>query len=129
MIAIDANVIVRLLTKDDEGQYQAAYGLFEREQVFIPTTVILETEWVLSYAYRFKPEQIINAFRALFGLSNVDLEHPLLVAEALDWRAQGMDFVDSLHVAASKQADRFVTFDKKLIGKVSSLIDFPVSQP
>ena len=51
MIAIDANIIVRLLTKDDDKQYQKAYRLFEQHPIFISETVILETEWVLRFAY------------------------------------------------------------------------------
>lgn len=42
MIAIDTNIIVRLLTKDDEEQYQKAYRIFSSaEDIFIPTTVAL----------------------------------------------------------------------------------------
>ena len=45
MITIDTNVIVRFLTRDDEVQYQKAYQVFaSSEQIFIPKTVILETE-------------------------------------------------------------------------------------
>ena len=44
MIAIDTNIIVRLLTKDDTDQYNKAYNLFNEHDVFIADTVILETE-------------------------------------------------------------------------------------
>jgi predicted nucleic-acid-binding protein len=54
MIAIDTNIIVRLLTQDDLSQYKKAYNLLNKYEVFITETVILETEWVLRFAYDYK---------------------------------------------------------------------------
>ena len=50
-IAIDTNILVRFLTHDDEQQYQEAYTLFQSPCIYLATTVFLETEWVLRYAY------------------------------------------------------------------------------
>ena len=47
MVAIDTNIIVRLLTRDDESQYKKVLALFKKHDIFIADTVILETEWVL----------------------------------------------------------------------------------
>lgn len=81
MIAVDTNVIVRLLTQDDEQQYNSSLKLFqEKDNVFIPDTVILEAEWVLRFAYRFKPGEICKAFRNLFGLPNVHLTNASSIA-------------------------------------------------
>ena len=55
-----------LLTGDDQPQFKKAKSLFEKESIFIATTVILETEWVLRYAYHFKPLKIADAFQSLF---------------------------------------------------------------
>ncbi|MDW7774625.1 MAG: PIN domain-containing protein [Desulfobulbaceae bacterium] len=62
MIAVDTNVLVRLLTHDDEKQFQKAASLFAENDIFIAATAILETEWVLRYAYKFAPEAILDAF-------------------------------------------------------------------
>ncbi|WP_423809252.1 PIN domain-containing protein [Planktothrix agardhii] len=51
IIAIDTNIIVRFITRDDELQYQQSLELFKNKNIFIPDTVILETEWVLRFAY------------------------------------------------------------------------------
>ena len=53
MVAIDTNIIIRFVMRDDEAQYQASYDIFLSEEVYIPDTVILEVEWVLRYAYDF----------------------------------------------------------------------------
>ena len=51
MIAIDTNIVVRFITKDDELQYQQSLALFKNKNIFIADTVILETEWVFRFAY------------------------------------------------------------------------------
>ena len=53
MIAVDTNIIIRFLTHDDNLQYKKAFSIFNTQEVFIADTVILETEWVLRYAYEF----------------------------------------------------------------------------
>ncbi|MBK6617096.1 MAG: hypothetical protein IPG31_01600 [Nitrosomonas sp.] len=69
MIAIDTDVVVRLLTRDDAAQYEKAYQLFEKQNVFIGDTVILETEWVLRFAFKIiqvAPQPgILLIFRAM----------------------------------------------------------------
>lgn len=129
MISVDTNVIVRLLTGDDQPQFKRAKALFEKESIFITTTVILETEWVLRYAYQFEPLKIADAFQSLFGLSNVQLEEPLIIAEAMEWHKKNLDFADALHLAKSQASRSFATFDKKLIKKALKLTSITVSEP
>ena len=47
MITVDTNIIIRFLTHDDAEQYKKSFFIFNTYDVFIPDTVILETEWVL----------------------------------------------------------------------------------
>ena len=47
MVAVDTNVLVRLLTGDEPAQSARARAIFERETVLLAKTVILESEWVL----------------------------------------------------------------------------------
>jgi predicted nucleic-acid-binding protein len=129
MIAVDTNVVVRLLTRDNEEQYQQAHHVFATETVFIPLTVALETKWVLRYAYNYQPTDIATALRKLFGLPNVECEEPLRIDTALDWHAAGLDFADALHVSASKDCQRFLTFDKKLIKKAAGKTSLAVTLP
>lgn len=121
MIAIDTNIIVRFLTRDNAAQFQKAYALFKEQEIFIADSVILETEWVLRFAYRFKPELIGEALTKLFGLPNVHINHPVIVAQAIKWHLQGMDFADALHLANSQQHKKFYTFDKKFVAAAKSV--------
>lgn len=115
MLAVDTNVLVRLVTRDDPDQARKAFALFERERLWIGKTVLLETEWVLRYSYQLDRETILKALRGLAGLENAELEDPLTVARALDWFEAGLDFADALHLAAGRHTAGFVSFDQRLI--------------
>lgn len=112
MVSIDTNILVRLLTGDDKAQAAKAKRLFAREAVYITKTVMLETEWVLRYAYALKAEDIATAFTLLLGQHNVAVEDGHHVAQAVHFLKNGMDFADALHLTCSQGHD-FVTFDRK----------------
>lgn len=126
MVAVDTNVIVRLLTGDDPQQFQRSQDVFEREQVFIPTTVILETEWVLRHAYQFSAAEIAAALRKLVGLDRVFLGDEAAVALAFDWYEQGLDFADVLHLSQAQHCARMFTFDKAFVKRSQVLTSCPV---
>lgn len=112
MIAIDTNVVVRLLVNDDVAQARRARALVTGGvDVFVAPTVLLECEWVLRAAYNFAPPQIGGFLRALLGLPGLHTEQPERVAQALDAYGRGMDFADALHLSFSHTAERFYTFD------------------
>ncbi len=115
MLAIDTNLIVRYLTGDHPKQSAKARALIDSEDVFISTTVMLETEWVLRSTYGYAPVDVCKALRAFAGLPRVSLEDPVLVSIALDGVDSGMDFADALHLGRADACDAFVTFDRKLI--------------
>lgn len=129
MIAVDTNIVVRLLVKDDERQYHKSVELFQQHEIFISNTVILETEWVLRFAYKFKPGEICQAFRFIFGLPNVEIDNSHSTAQALGWYENGLDFADAIHLATSLHCTAFYTFDDRFMKRATSLIEFNVLQP
>ncbi len=122
MRAIDTNIIVRFLTADDPKQAQAARQVIAGGDVFVGTTVMLETEWVLRAGYAFTPAQIATGLRGLGGLSGVTIEQPAELAQALDWMNAGMDFADALHLARAGHYEAFVTFDRKLASRAKGMV-------
>jgi predicted nucleic-acid-binding protein len=128
VIAADTNVVVRLLTNDEPRQSGAARRLFAEETVFLPRTVLLESEWVLRRLYRFDRGAINTAIDALIRLPDVRVEDEPVVTQALVWHRVGMDFADALHLAASHAARRFATFDQALI-KAAIEAGRPASEP
>lgn len=113
MMALDTNVLVRALTRDDPAQAPAALRLWGHEEgVFISKTVLLELEWALRAAYRQPPAAIAQALLRLLSLPHVTTEQPGHAAQALSDFATGMGFADALHLAAAQAADlSFHTFD------------------
>ena len=128
MIAVDTNVIVRLLTQDDEVQYQKSLEIIQNNNIFIPDTVVLETEWVLRFAYKLKRPDICSGLRKLFGLPNVNLANPNLIAHALQWHELGLDFADALHLALSQSYALFYTFDDKFVKRAKGLTSCEVKK-
>ncbi len=129
MIALDTNVLVRFLTRDNEEQYQRSKKLIGAEDVLIPITVLLETDWVLRKGYGYKTRDVMAAFGDLGGLPTVRFEQPERVALTFTWVSEGMDFADALHLAAAQECDGFVTFDRKLARTASAIISTPVREP
>ena len=129
MKAVDTNIIIRLLTKDDQAQYRLAYALFSHEEIYIPQTVMLETEWVLRFAYKFDSPTINSALTDLCGLANVHVENPAAVKQAIAWHQQGLDFADALHLAHSQSCDQFYSFDQALIKRSTAITSCEVVQP
>ncbi|MEO8925877.1 MAG: type II toxin-antitoxin system VapC family toxin [Caulobacteraceae bacterium] len=121
MFAIDTNVIVRYVTGDDPIQSPKARALIEGAPVFVTTTVLLETEWVLRRGYSYSNDTLVETFQALAGLPTVALEDEALAATAIDWLSRGMDFADALHLAAAAGCDAFMSFDQRL-GKTAFAI-------
>ena len=115
VIAVDTNVVVRLLTGDDPAQFARVHKLFETEIILLPKTVVLETEWVLRSLYGLPAQDIVRALSALVALPQVRSEDASTVVEALELSRQGLDFADALHIASSRMADRIATFDRTLI--------------
>ena len=129
MLAVDTNVVVRYLTRDDAEQFAKANALIGGEDVYVCATVLLETEWVLRRAYRFSRERVVAALTAFAGLPRVTLEDPALAAKALDWTRHGMDFADALHLAKAQGCEAFVSFDQRLSVVANALSDLKVRAP
>lgn len=119
-IALDTNVLVRLLTRDDEAQCAAAVHLvqaaaLQREPVMISHGVLLETEWVLRSRYKLAPVEIQRAFWAILETIELAIQEPTIVEETLklwsDW--PGSDFADCLHIATAVHNNcTLATFDQ-----------------
>ena len=129
MQAIDTNVIVRLLTNDEHAQSARAKTLFAENEVFVATTVLLETEWVLRGAYSQPKAEVIAALRAFAGLATVKLEDPARVEMALTLAAGGMDFADALHLSSAEGCEALVTFDRRFVKSASAKSTIVVREP
>jgi predicted nucleic-acid-binding protein len=115
MIAVDTNILVRLLTGDEPRQEAAARSLFASERIWIAKTVLLETGWVLQSLYGFDDSAIRDAFTKLLGLRNVCAEDESTIAAALALTSQGIELADAMHLSSRPPGARFVSFDKSFV--------------
>lgn len=122
MRAVDTNVLVRFLVRDDEAQAQAARRtMLAKGGVYVATTVLLEAEWVLRSAYRLPSAEIQRLLREFAGLPDVMIEDRRLLADALDAMHHGLDFADALHLGRTNGCESFVTFDRALAKRAAKL--------
>ena len=119
MIALDTNVIVRALTRDEPIQARKAAAIFASGRLFIPKTVLVELDWVLRKAYGFAHPAVNDALSRLVGLDILEVEDRSAVIAALAWHADGIDFADALHLASSASALELCTFDSALAKRAS----------
>jgi predicted nucleic-acid-binding protein len=115
MIAIDTNVLVRLLTGDDVKQAAAARSLFAAGPIWIAKTVLLETGWLLRSLYGFEESAVGDALAKLLGLENVHTEDEPCVAAALALTVHGIELADPMHLSSRPPGATFVSFDQSFV--------------
>ena len=119
MRAIDTNVLVRALVRDEPAQSARAQALMSEHDIFIPVTVMLELEWVLRSHYAYAPKLVAQALAKITALGNVVVGERAAVLAATARVAQGWDFADALHHALSEGCDDFATLDADLARRAS----------
>jgi len=120
MPALDTNVLVRYIVRDDARQLAAARRLISRcvaegSTLFVPVTVVLELEWVLRSSFGFGKVDVLLALSSLFSAVDLSFESERALEVALQlFRKGSADFADCLHVALATQAGEqpLWTFDK-----------------
>ena len=121
MRAIDTNVLVRLLVRDDPRQLHAAEK-FVTGGAWISHVVLVETIWVLDAVYERSAEQIASAVERLLAHAELTLQDADVVSAALKhFRLQpALGFSDCLELEVASKAGHspLGTFDRRL-AKVS----------
>jgi predicted nucleic-acid-binding protein len=123
VIAVDTNVLVRLLVKDDAAQTRKVVELFKQldaagETAFVSDVTVCELVWVLSAAYGFDRKQIAGALRQILAARQLTFQATDRLSHALDaFEAGRGDLADYVILEHAKAAgcDAVVTFDKALL--------------
>ena len=121
MKALDTNVLVRFLTRDDPSQAETVYRLFkraenERARFWVPVTVLLETIWVLDSVYRIEREAILDCLDDLVRMTVLRFESHAAVQDCTAAaRRDRTDLPDLLiaHCARRSGCETVLTFDRK----------------
>ena len=122
MIAVDTNVLVRVLVEDDREQTRVANDLVNRalaadDALFVPTVVLCELVWVLLRTYRYDRETVAEAVGWVLAAEQIRVEESEEAHRALGEFAAGRaDFADALirERARAHGAQAVATFDRSL---------------
>ncbi|MEW6077593.1 MAG: PIN domain-containing protein [Thermodesulfobacteriota bacterium] len=120
MKAVDTNVIIRFLVRDDEKQAQAVYRLFKtvetnRDMLLVPLLVVLEAIWVLEAVYSISRRNILDSLETLLLMPILKFEaQPAIRQFIVAARDSNVELSDLLIAAAARVdgCDRIFTFDK-----------------
>lgn len=116
-IAVDTNVLVRAVVRDDLRQAEAAMAVMARAEVLaIAVSSLCEFAWVLRSAYKYPEPRIAEAIRVLLAAGNVQTNDSAVNA-GLAMLDAGGDFADGAiaHEGRWLGAETFVSFDKKAV--------------
>ena len=117
MRAVDTNVLVRLVTRDDRKQVAAAEA-FVVNGAWVPHLVLAEATLVLSAVYDLDPAAIATAVEMFLSHQHLTLQDSDAVAAAVDQfrKKPSLGFSDCLVLEVARKAGNLPlgTFDREL---------------
>ena len=117
MRAVDTNVLVRLIARDDTRQAAAAEAYISAG-AWVPHVVLVETVWVLLSVYGLAAPAIANGVEMLLNHRDLTVQDAEVVEAALGrYRAHPMiGFSDCLVLETARKAGHLPlgTFDRNL---------------
>ena len=121
MRAVDTNILVRLVTRDDPKQVEAAEQ-FVASGAWVSHVVLVEVVWVLESVYELDHVQLATAIEMLLGHRDLTLQDGDVVEAALGHyhRKPSLGFSDCLVLEIARKAGHLPlgTFDRGL-GKLA----------
>lgn len=121
MAAVDTNVLVRIITRDEPAQAEQAMHYVRSagaEGVYVPPVVLAETVWVLQRAYRWKDSDVIKALQITANCGSFRMDDSCRNAIELYQRESmhGAGFADCLilQMVKDKHQGPLATFDRRL---------------
>jgi len=117
MRAVDTNVLVRLITRDEDAQLASAEA-FVTKGAWASHLVLAETTWVLIAAYGLSHERVALAVEMLLNHATITVQDADVVSAALEhYRARpALGFSDCLVLEIARRAGHLPlgTFDRGL---------------
>lgn len=117
MRAVDTNVVIRIIMRDNDSQVATA-DRFVGGGAWLSAIALLETSWVLGATYGLNPSQIADAIEMLLDHVDLTMEHAEAVRSAVHlFRARpSLGFADCLILEVARKAGHLPlgTFDRRL---------------
>ncbi|WP_375404554.1 type II toxin-antitoxin system VapC family toxin [uncultured Sphingomonas sp.] len=129
MNAVDTNILIRWITRDDPEQARRADALLAHP-TFVSLTVLLETAWVLSgRPFNFNRATRAGMLHGILETESITVASDEGVRWAIERFAAGADFADMIHMVAARGATRFVSFEKELAREAGDDAPLQIAQP
>jgi predicted nucleic acid-binding protein len=115
---VDANILLRFLTKQPPAQAELARDVLERGQrgelkLLVEPLTVAEVVYVLSGVYGYSIERVRSELLALLTTGAVKLEYERALLDALSRMSERLDFPDTYLAARARlAAGEVVSFDK-----------------
>lgn len=118
MRAVDTNVLVRLITRDDEEQLKSAEQFIAKGGAWVSHLVLAETSWVLGSVYDRSREEIASAVEMLLDHESLTVQDQDVVQTAVEKfrRNKRVSFSDVLVLEIARKSGHIPlgTFDRDL---------------
>lgn len=121
-IAVDTNILVRAVLRDDETQANAAIRILkEASLVAVSLPCLCELVWILNRGARRTRPEISMAIRTLLDAQNVVVDRPAVEA-GLTMHDAGGDFADGIMAQQGSWlgGETFVSFDRKAVARLTA---------
>lgn len=105
---VDANVLIRFLTRDPAGMAEKAREVMVRAEqgeleLALSPLVLAEAVWTLKSFYGFDRHEIAHALIPLMTADGISTDAPAVLVEALEhFRDRNVDFVDAYLAAHAR---------------------------
>lgn len=117
MRAVDTNILVRILTRDDIRQLAIAED-FIKGGAWVSLLALVETVWVLDVVYDRSVSEISTAVEMLLDHTSLTIQDTDVISHALNLfqTQQSLGFADCLMLELARKAGHLPlgTFDRKL---------------
>ena len=121
MKALDTNILIRFLVRDDEQQADTVYKRFkkaeaDKETLFVPLLVALKTIWVLESVYELKRQEILDAIDELLLIPILEFEAQSAIRSFVSSAEEAKVELTDLFIACSVEysgCECVITFDRR----------------
>jgi predicted nucleic-acid-binding protein len=122
MMAVDTNILLRLLVHDDpDQQHRVREHIIKAHhaggRLFVPQVVIQELIWVLRTGRHIPKEEVVKAVDGVLSIPVWEIENGARMAKALQiYEEHNVDFTDACLAAISheKGVEGVLSFDRDM---------------
>ena len=111
MKLVDANIIIRFLTKDQKHKAERCKRLFEdavkgKIKLYISDLTVAEVVWVLEKVYKCSRTDIREKVEAILNTPNLIFQNKEIIAECtILYDIHNIDFIDAYHAVLMSKRD------------------------